>query len=253
MAKGRFKNKYKIIIGAIVSIGCLIGIIYSVFKILNWKENVEDNQNIKEQIEDNNIIATDEDEEDASYDIDFNSLKEQNTDTIAYLKVNGTCIDYIVVKGYNNSYYLNHNFNKEYNIAGWIFADYHNTFDNTDRNIIIYGHNMEDGSMFGTLQSILYKDWYGNTDNHKVILVTEQGQYEYKVFSTYSIEAEDYYINTQFYNNDEFNKFVNILKSRSIYDYGTEVSGEDKILTLSSCIGDGTMRVVLHAKLIESE
>ena len=72
------------------------------------------------------------------------------------------------------------------------------------------------------------------------------------MFSTYSIKPEDYYINTEFKDNDEFDKFIKKLKSRSIYDYKVEVSGEDKILTLSSCIGDGTKRVVLHAKLINS-
>ena len=106
--------------------------------------------------------------------------------------------------------------------------------------------------MFGTLKNILNKDWYENEDNLKVVLVTEKGTYYYQVFSAYSIKPEDYYINTEFKNNDEFDKFIKKLKSRSIYDYGIEVSGEDKILTLSSCIGAGTKRVVLHSKLTES-
>ena len=59
--------------------------------------------------------------------------------------------EYPVVKGSNNSFYLNHCFDKSYNSAGWIFADYRNKFDNTDKNIVIYGHNMRDGSMFGSM------------------------------------------------------------------------------------------------------
>ena len=157
-----------------------------------------------------------------------------------------------MVKGNDNSYYLKHNFEKKWNVAGWIFGDYHNKFDESDKNLIIYGHNTKDGSMFGTLKNVLNKDWYENEENHKVVLVTEKGTYYYQVFSTYSIKPEDYYINTEFKDNDEFDKFIKKLKSRSIYDYGIEVSGEDKILTLSSCIGDGTKRVVLHAKLIEN-
>ena len=104
--------------------------------------------------------------------------------------------------------------------------------------------------MFGTLKNTLNEVWYENEDNQKIVLVTEKGIYYYQVFSTYSIKPEDYYINTEFKDNDEFDKFIKKLKSRSIYDYKVEVSGEDKILTLSSCIGDGTKRVVLHAKLI---
>ena len=246
MIKIRIKKKYQIIILSIFVLIFLVGITYSIFNIIHWKKDVTNNKDIIEKLKENITIE----EEKGSYNIDFESLKKQNNDTVAYLKVNGTNIDYIVVKGNDNSYYLKHSFNKEYNIAGWIFADYHNKFDETDRNLIIYGHNTKNGSMFGTLKNILDKNWQENKDNLKIILVTENGQYEYQVFSTYSIISEDYYINTEFKNNTEFDKFVKTLKSRSVYDYGLEISGEDKILTLSSCIGDGSKRVVLHAKLV---
>lgn len=107
--------------------------------------------------------------------------------------------------------------------------------------------------MFGTLKNVLNKEWYEKEENHRVVLVTENGTYYYKVFSTYSIIPEDYYINTIFNNDDEYHKFIDIIKSRSNYDYNVEVNTSDKILTLSSCIGDGKKRVVLHAKLIETE
>ena len=148
---------------------------------------------------------------------------------------------------------MNHNFEKKWNIAGWIFADFHNKLDETDKNLIIYGHNTKDGSMFGSLKNILKEEWYKNPDNYKVILVTEMGQFTYQVFSTYSIKPEDYYINTIFNSDEEFDKFIKKLKSRSVYDYGIDVSANDKILTLSSCMNEGTKRVVLHAKLIESK
>ena len=107
--------------------------------------------------------------------------------------------------------------------------------------------------MFGSLKNILKEEWYKNPDNYKVILVTEMGQFTYQVFSTYSIKPEDYYINTIFNSDEEFDKFIKKLKSRSVYDYGIDVSANDKILTLSSCMNEGTKRVVLHAKLIESK
>ena len=257
MAKRRSKPKYRKILNILViifTIICLMFAICSIIKIINWKKDVGKNDKIQDNIEDSiTIIEPTNEEQEIKYNIDFKQLKEINKDTIAYLKVNGTNIDYVVVKGKDNSYYLKHNFNNEYNIAGWIFADYKNKFDESDKNIIIYGHNTKNGSMFGTLKNILNKDWYENEDNHNVVLVTEIGQYEYKVFSTYSIVPEDYYISTEFKNDNEFDKFIKKLKSRSIYDYGIEVSGEDKILTLSSCIGDGSKRVVLHAKLIKND
>ena len=248
MAKRRLKKKYVGILITIFIIICLIGLIYSLINIINWKKDVDDNKDILEEIKEN-IITN---EENDLIKIDFKSLKEQNSDTIAYIKVNGTNIDYVVVKGNDNSYYLNHNFNKEYNVAGWIFSDYHNKFDETDKNIVIFGHNTKNGSMFGTLKNVLDKSWQDNKDNLEITLITEKGQYKYQVFSTYSIMAEDYYINTLFNSDDEYSRFVNEISSRSNYDYNVKVNSNDKILTLSSCIGDGKKRVVLHAKLIEN-
>lgn len=223
---------------------CIVGIVFSSYKIINWKKDVDSNKTIQHKLKKKIVIIKDE------YKIDFKSLKESNPDTIAYIKVNNTNIDYVVVKGNDNDYYLKHNFEKKWNVAGWIFADYRNKFDGNDKNIIIYGHNTKDGSMFETLRNVLNSDWYRNEENYKVTLVTESGVYYYKVFSTYSIENEDYYITTSFNNDEEFNEFVKKIKSRSNYNYNVDVSGTDNILTLSSCLGDGKKRVVLHAKLI---
>lgn len=233
----------------ILVIICLIGIIYSSYNIIKWKLDVNNNKEVKRNIDKKIKIKIDKD--DTKYKIDFNSLKEINPDTIGYINVNNTNIAYVVVKGDNNKYYLKHNFEKEYNIAGWIFADYHNKFDESDKNIVIYGHNTKDGSMFGTLEKVITKEWYENKDNYDIVLVTENATYNYQVFSTYSIKPEDYYIKTEF--NNDFYEFINRLKNRSIYDYNVEVNENDKILTLSSCTGSGEGRVVLHAKLINKQ
>ena len=226
---------------------CLIGIIYYSYQVIMWNLHVKENNKIQEEIEDKIKINVKEE----IYKIDFDTLKKINPDTVAYIKVNNTNINYVVVKGKDNSYYLNHNFEKKWNVAGWIFGDYHNHFDGTDKNLIIYGHNTKDNSMFDTLKNVLESKWYKNKENHIVTLITEQNTYQYEVFSTYSIKPESYYINTSFKDDNEFGKFVNTLKTRSIYDYGVEVKKEDKILTLSSCLGEGQKRVVLHARLIQ--
>ena len=164
---------------------CLSVMIYSICKIFVWKQNVDENQDIKNEIEDS--IKINEFNGNISYDIDFNVLKAKNKDTIAYLVVNNTNISYIVVKGRDNDYYLNHNFEKRKNVAGWIFVDYRNRVDETDKNIIIYGHSTKDGSMFGTLKNVLKKDWHENKENHIIKFTTENKTYNYQVFSTYSI------------------------------------------------------------------
>ena len=194
------------------------------------------------------IVVEDKNEYKEEYTIDFNKLKEQNKETVAWIKVNNTNIEYPVVKANNNNFYLNHSFDKSENLAGWIFADYRNKFDNTDKNIIIYGHNMRDGSMFGSLKNILNSDWYENEENTNITLYTENEKCIYKVFSIYKIESEDYYIKTEFSNDNEFEQFVNTIKNRSIKKFDIDVSKEDNILTLSTCANNNRYRIVLHAK-----
>lgn len=181
--------------------------------------------------------------------IDFESLKSKNKDTVAWIKVNGTKINYPVVQTTDNVYYLNHNFNHNYNVAGWIFLDYRNNLDKTDKNIIIYGHNMLDDSMFGTLLDTLKNKWLENNNNHTVTFTTENETSIYEVFSVYKIKSERYYIKTDF-NDGEFFKFVKKLKQRSIYNFKIDVNENDQILTLSTCANNLKDRVVLHAKKV---
>ena len=229
---------------------CLSGVVYSSYNIFIWKDNSNKNNEIKQQIDEAIVVNKSVDNEYDSYEINFNMLKEQNSDTVAYLKVNNTNIDYIVLKGNDNSYYLKHNFNKEYNVMGWIFADYRNKFDGSDKNIVIFGHNIKDGTMFGSLKNFLTKEWFNDESNHIITLVTEESENLYQVFSTYTIEPEDYYITTNFNSDLEYQKFLTTIKSRSIYNYNIDVNTSDSILTLSTCTANGTKRVAVHAKKI---
>lgn len=231
---------------------CIVGILYSLYNIYIWKKNVDDNNEIKELTKKHvKVKKNNNKEEKKEYKIDFKALKETNNDTVGYIKVNNTNIDYVVVQTDNNNYYLNHNFNKEKNRAGWIFVDYRNKLDGSDKNIIIYGHNMKDGSMFETLSNVLQKWWYEDSNNYVLTFTTEKETKTYQVFSTYDIKPEDYYIKTSFKNDNEYSKFLKTIKSRSNHDYGIEVTKDDTILTLSSCLGAGEKRVVLHAKEVK--
>ena len=245
----RKKNKkYKeVIFNLIVYMILLFILIYSGIKIYKWYKDKTSNKEIVEQIKET-VVVEDKNEYKEEYTIDFNKLKEQNKETVAWIKVNNTNIEYPVVKANNNNFYLNHSFDKSENLAGWIFADYRNKFDNTDKNIIIYGHNMRDGSMFGSLKNILNSDWYENEENTNITLYTENEKCFYKVFSIYKIESEDYYIKTEFSNDNEFEQFVNTIKNRSIKKFDIDVSKEDNILTLSTCANNNRYRIVLHAK-----
>ena len=253
MKKNGLYKKFIIVFMVICGIICL----YSSYRIINWYLSNKKNAKIKEELKsviviNDNINTNSESEEKnkekkVEYTVDFKTLKEKNNETVAYLVVPNTNIDYIVVKGKDNSYYLNHNFNKEWNVSGWVFMDYRNKLDDNDKNIIIYGHNTQDGSMFGTLKNILNEDWYNNSDNYNITLVTEKETAIYKVMSIYSVEKEDYYISTEFENLKEYKLFLDKIKLRSIKQFDVEINENSKILTLSSCMPGGINRVVLHA------
>lgn len=232
----------------------LIGLlVFSTIKVIKYIVDNKENEKIEEEISDLveyvEETTNNEDQEDNNnkYNIDFDTLKTKNSDTVGYLKVNGTDIENVVVKGKDNSYYLKHNFSKEYNVAGWIFADYHNKLDGADRNIIIYGHNMRNNTMFGTLKNVLNEEWKDVEENRFITFITEEESYIYEVFSVYQIEAEDYYMKTYFKNNQEFLKFANTLKSRSKYNFDVDIKEEDSILTLSTCANNSKYRIILHS------
>lgn len=247
------KKSKKIIIINIICV-ILIGIlIYSGIKIYNWYKENQNSKKVAEQISETVTIQQDENEEQKQYIVDFNSLKEQNDETVAWIKVNSTNIEYPIVKTSNNSYYLTHSFDKSYNSAGWPFADCKNKFDGTDKNIVMYGHNRKDGSMFATLKNVLSPEWYNNEENRNIIFNTESENSIYEVFSVYQIENEEYYIQTEFKTKDKFEKFIKTIKKRSIKDFGVEVTSEDSILTLSTCANNNKYRVVLHAKKVLEE
>lgn len=182
--------------------------------------------------------------------VDFTELVKLNSDTVAFLKVNGTNINYPVVQAADNEFYLDHAFDKSYNQAGWVFSDYRNRMDNLKDNTIIYAHGRQNTTMFGSLKNILKSNWYDNTDNHVIHLSTPTENTLWQVISIYMIPEETYYLTTAFGSTESKQKFLDTIMGRSQIDFGTTVNVNDKILTLSTCYNH-TNRVVLHAKLIK--
>lgn len=241
------KKKSKILI-TLIQIVLIAVIIFSGIKIIEWIKSNKKNKDIMSEIKENVVINNETDSNNEEYKIDFAKLKQKNSDAIAWIKVNGTDIDFPVVKGTDNSYYLTHNFDKEKNKAGWIFADYRNKFDGTDKNIIIYGHNMKNGSMFASLKDVIKEEWYNNENNKYIALITENENCKYQVFSVYQIETEEYYLQTNISN---FKEFVEKIKGRSKKDFNVDIKETDSILTLSTCADNTKYRVVLHAVKIK--
>lgn len=204
----------------------IILMIFSIINIIDWKDENKRNKNIIKK-EEKHLRKSNLDKK----------IKEDNNYTIGWLKVEGTNINYPVVKYKDNNYYLNHDFNNNYNSAGWIFMDYRNNLD--DQNIVIYGHHRRDGSMFGSIDNLFNK----NSNNNKIYFITEEGSTTYIIFSVYSINKEDNYIDTNF---KDFNKMINIFKNRSEINFNENIENINQLITLSTCHSNNKDRIVVH-------
>ena len=274
------KIKWKNIIFLIIFIICITLLITSIIDIIRWKK---DSKKTNEQIEIiNDIVQIEEITEETVetndneiqiikqenkieksnpywdyikmnlINVNFNELKNINPDTKGWIQVNGTNINYPFVQSSNNSYYLNHSFDKSSNGAGWVFLDYRNNVNTLSKNTIIYAHGRSNNVMFGTLKNILTNGWLNNQNNYIVKISTEKENTLWQVFSVYKIITTNDYIQVNFSSNKDFNEWTDKLIKRSQYNFNTTVSENDNVLTLSTCYSD-TEKVVLHAKLIKKE
>lgn len=260
----------------LIGIFCLsvLAFSFSIFFLWNW---FQDNQKIdklaketiktvnKKEKKDNKktelVNPPEENQKDDYWDyikmnlleVNFNELLSKNPDTVGWIEVKGTNINYPIVQTTNNAYYLNHAFDKTKNDAGWVFMDYRNDAKNFDQNTIIYAHSRYNKTMFGSLKNILSSSWYNNKNNHIIRMSTPTENTMWQVFSVYTIAAESYYITPNFSDVNRYQTFLNTLKSRSEVQFSANLNTNDKILTLSTCQDNFGHRVVMHAKLIKRE
>ena len=277
MIKKKRRLKWKNIIAFSLIVIFLITLIISTIDIIKWKldSNKTDKQikEIQEIIEIEEVIEDDITEEveiieqveeipqvNPYWDyiemnlinVNFNELKQINSNTKGWIQVNGTNINYPFVQTNDNKYYLTHSFDRAYNSAGWVFLDYRNNINEISKNTIIYAHGRTDKTMFGSLKNILKSGWLDNSNNYVVKLSTETENTLWQVFSVYHIPTTSDYIKVNFSSNEEFINWTNMLIDRSSHNFNTKVSENDKVLTLSTCYNDNE-KVVLHAKLIKKE
>lgn len=266
--KAIFKKRMWLVIFII----SLIILIFALYKIYGWNQDNKKTEQVIKKIEQSVKVTEVEKTEDDVHineptdkkddywdyiklpliDVDFHQLKKKNADTVAFLKVNGTNINYPVVQTNNNDYYLNHSYNKTKNEAGWVFMDYRNQLDTLDANTIIYAHGRWDTTMFGSLKNVFQNRWYQNTDNYVVYLSTPTTNSLWQIFSIYKMKTETYYLTTNFGTDNSYQKFLDTIQKRSAYPFQASLNTKDKILTLSTCYNDNE-KVVLHAKLIKEQ
>ncbi len=180
---------------------------------------------------------------------DDSSLYEKYEDYRGWIKIENTNINYPIVQGKDNSFYLDKDINKNYLSSGSIFMNYLNNEFN-DENTVLFGHHMRNKTMFAQLKK--YKEeefFYGNND---IEIEVENGKVlKYKVFSAYVTDANYNYIKTNFDDRAQYKEFLNSIKNKSIYKSDIDVNENDKIITLSTCSYEfNDARMVVHGKLL---
>lgn len=176
-------------------------------------------------------------------------LLAANTDYVGWIEIDGTPISYPIVKGQDNDYYLEHNFDKEKDKRGAIYMDYRNFSGGLDQHTIIYGHNLKDDTFFGLLSEYMDESFF---NEHPIITIDFlYSTKQYRIFSVYYDVADPYYIRTAF---DEvnFESYLDKIIGNSIYPSSLDVTEEDNILSLITCsyeVDDG--RYYIHAVEIE--
>ena len=228
------KKIVKIILLAVcLGVFCFSG--YKIYQYLHEeKANKELNNKLIEKavVENQKTNVLEEDSQaknELPINVDFTALKQENEDIVGWLYSENTQINYPVVQSEDNNYYLRRLINGEYNIAGSLFMDYRNNSNLEDNNTIIYGHNMENDTMFGTLQEYKSQEYY---DNHKVLYYfTQEKNYMIQLFAGYTISVESDIYDLSIIDGSKIEESI----QNSDFNSDVEVREEDKIMTLSTC------------------
>ena len=248
-------KKKKIIIIASVSVAVILivlGICLAIF--LNKPAKVDEtiNEEPKQVVED--LITKDDSEGARNLQNELIALNATYPDAIAWLVVPNTNIDTPVFQGKDNNRYLRTD--RDGNSAFWgeTFLDYDSKIDFSGyTNLVVYGHNTTTDDHFTPLEKYLDKNFYEN--NKEIEMATLTGNYKWVIFSVFKTTSDnynDFYIDTNFENDQEFNDFLYHFKTRSMYESNVDVSINDDILTLSTCeYSQNNGRLVIMAKLIK--
>lgn len=242
-AKGKKKNDvlFKIIIAILI---CVIA--FSLYKVgtILWQYH----QGTKEYKQVEEVANTSKD----TSSIDWKALMAKYKNVKAWLYSKGTVINYPVVKGTDNSFYLHHMVNGDYNWKGTLFIDYRCQKPFKDFLTIIYGHRMKDGSMFHSLIEYRDKSFY---NKHKtMVLRTPKATYNVEVFAACTIPANSSKYRFDFNNATDKQAYLNWIQNKTELKTDVSVTSSDKIVMLSTCTYEfDNARLVVYGKLVKKE
>lgn len=182
--------------------------------------------------------------------IDFDALTKINPDVIGWLTLSGTVVDYPVVKGEDNDYYLNHLYTGEYNSLGTLFVDFRNSYPFNDKITTVYGHSMLNGSMFFILERYKRQDFY---EEHKQFFYeTKDKNYILEPFAGKIMDAKIPFLQFNFDSDEEFMEYIDEYIRTSTFKSDVTVNKDDKVVMMIKCSADyEDARYVLLCKVSE--
>ena len=241
-----------------VLMAVLLGVFfYSAYMLFSEMKSYADDKKAYDELEqyievvDEGALEEEIPEEQRVPVIDFESLKEINSDCIGWIYIPDTNISYPVVQTTNNDYYLKRLFDKTYGISGTVFMDTRNSEELTDRHTILYGHHMKNGTMFADAES--YKDQIYADEHPTGMYITPEKVYDIEFFAGYLTDAYNDSWTLDF-TDAEFESWIQKSKQRSHFYSNVTPELDDRIITLSTCsydITDG--RFVLLGVIRERE
>ena len=244
----------------------LLGVFgYALFQILNITSEYQGGENSYAELEqfvsipeiqEEPVVETmvsEEGEEKVHFDVqwpevDFEALKQVNNDVVGWIYISGTKINYPIVQGNDNKYYLTHLFDGRRNSSGCIFLDYYAESDFTSLNSVLHGHHMRNGSMFAQLCKYKEQSHY---DAYQLgLLLTPDGNYVVQFFSGYVCKSDANAWNFGF-TPEQYESWLADIQKKSAFDSPVTPTTEDRVLTLSTCSYEfKDARFVLHGVLI---
>lgn len=223
-----------------VAIVVLLGVfVFSAFQIFTIQKEYTEGANEYKGIVQDAIIIDDE----TGYRIvNYQKLKELNPDFVGWIDIPGTNISYpIVYSSANNDVYLRTTFTKQYNSAGSIFIDYRCNPSLMERNTLIYGHRMKNGTMFNQVEKFLNQEFW--QDNSEIHIYTDSGIMVYNIFSAYKARVEDECYTFGFENDNVYLNWLTSVKGKSKITTGITPGVNDKVIILSTCVNGNTEEV----------
>ena len=168
-------------------------------------------------------------------DLDLEALQAENPDVVGWILIPGTEVNYPLMQGEDNQYYLDHTWKKEYSAAGSIFMECQNDPSLEGFHTLIYGHRMKNNSMFGSIKYYSKPDYW--EDHPSVYIAFDGGIYRYDIFTAQEVGIREivYYLDFEGREQD----FIDFCLEHSELDTGIVPTVEDRFITLSTCTGQG--------------